>query len=69
MRDKIKAVLDRECKNRHLTARYDFERGGSPLFNAPRCDNDLPYPSSESCWLCHKHDALAQEIAEIKEVL
>lgn len=64
LRYKIKAILDRECNNRYLRAYRDAEHKCVYL---PRCDNGLAFPSATTCWMCHENDALAQEIALLKE--
>lgn len=65
LREKIKAVLDRECKDHFVGVRRDAERK-EPAIGLPRCDDGLAYPTSENCWMCHKNDALAQEIEILK---
>jgi len=68
LRDAIKDVLDRECRERYLQERYQFESSNKEWDSAPLCDAQWSYPNTKACWMCHKHDALAQEIAEIREV-
>ena len=52
--EKIKQILDRECYK---------------IWHAGRCsDRELNariLGGANACWICHKNEALAQELAEI----
>lgn len=67
LREKIKAALDRECRNHFLEVRRDAERKEVATGGLPRCDDYLAFPNGTLCWMCHKNDALAQEIELLKE--
>lgn len=56
--ERIKAILDRECKA-HIQDGY---KGCPRTYVGMDC-----VKSHVNCYLCHKHDALAREIAEIQE--
>ena len=67
LREKIKAVLDTDCRDRFRAGRIDARRQDVDTGGLPRCDNFLPFPDVTHCWMCHKNDVLAQEIEKLKE--